>query len=103
MVRAALRPRDAGARRGGLRVGEAAAPRRAARLRRATVSDADPVLLCGCCSYRCRAIGTASFAGVSGYLLWQRASVPRGSVAHRATLAVCSAAFAAAAVFRFQL
>jgi hypothetical protein len=40
---------------------------------------------------------------VSGYLLWQRASVARGSVAHRATLAVGSAAFAAAAVFRFQL
>jgi hypothetical protein len=61
----------------------------------------------------CRVTGALTFSGVSAYLLWERSKLPSAAAAaavadaagggargHRATLAVLSAAFAAAAVVR---
>lgn len=52
----------------------------------------------------CRVTGALTFSGVSAYLLWERSKLPSaaggGARGHRATLAVLSAAFAAAAVVR---
>lgn len=49
----------------------------------------------------CRITGTATFAGVSGYMLFERARVERAARGHRAFLAVLAAASASAAVVRW--
>jgi hypothetical protein len=50
----------------------------------------------------CRVTGTLTFAGIAGWLVVERARLPRtgGHPGHRALLAGLSAAFAAAAVWR---
>lgn len=49
----------------------------------------------------CRYTGTATFAGVSGYLLWQAAN-NASSMAHRAVLVGMAAGFGALSVARWN-
>ncbi len=51
----------------------------------------------------CRLTGTATFAGISGWLLYQRSQVERPARGHRAVLAVMSAGFLAASIARWKL
>jgi hypothetical protein len=49
----------------------------------------------------CRATGSLTFGGVSGWLLYERSKLAAAQRGHRATLAVMSVAFAGAAVARW--
>jgi hypothetical protein len=49
----------------------------------------------------CRVTGTLTFAGVSGYLLYQRSLVERAARGHRHSLAAMAVGFGAAAVVRW--
>jgi hypothetical protein len=49
----------------------------------------------------CRVTGTATFAGISGCLLFQRAAVEKAARGHRLALAGMAGGFAAAAVLRW--
>lgn len=49
----------------------------------------------------CRLTGTATFAGISGYLLYELSRVPVAARGHRLLLKGMAAASASAAVWRF--
>jgi hypothetical protein len=49
----------------------------------------------------CRITGTVTFAGVSGYLVYQRSLVERSARGHRHALAAMAAGFAMGAVARW--
>ena len=48
----------------------------------------------------CRVIGTATFAGASGYMLWERTKIPLTKPAHRHTLLGLSVLFGGLAIAR---
>jgi len=50
--------------------------------------------------FGCKVTGTVTFAGVSGYLWYQRTLVAAAKRGDRRFLAACSAVFACAAVWR---
>ena len=51
----------------------------------------------------CRLTGSLTFAGVAGYLVYERARVPVvGGGAHRAVLLAGAAAFAGASIWRWR-